>query len=234
MTGVRRLLFVLIMGLGGVSILAGLGVWQVQRLGWKNAVIADLEARLGEPETVVTGRETPADNFTPARATGRFVATDDTPQLRFLTSLKPQGPGFRIITAFELETGARILVDRGYAPETVAPRDGVPPPPPDGVVSVSGALHWPREVSSYTPDPNIAERLVFARDVDAMAAMLDATPVMLVASQGATPAGDRWPEPLPPLVDLPNDHLGYAITWFAMATVWAVMTVLVAFRRRRD
>ncbi len=220
------------MGIGGVSVLAGLGLWQLQRLEWKNTLIAELESRLAEPAIELTGDETPDDNFLPARAAGRFLQPDEAPQFRFLTSLAPYGPGFRLISVFELNSGSRILVDRGYIPQSVAPRSATPPAPPEGVVAVEGALHWPREVTDYTPEPNVAEKLVFARDVPALAALLATQPVMIVVAKSAARDGERWPAPLPPSVDLPNDHLGYAITWLAMAAIWLVMTLVFVFRGR--
>lgn len=233
MTGLRRVLFLIIMGVGGVAILAYLGVWQMQRLAWKNGVIAELEARLSDPPRIVAGDETRDENYAPAIAAGRFLAPEEAPQIRFLSSLPPNGPGFRIITVFELDDGERILVDRGFAPQSFAPKHQPPPPPPLGQREVSGVLHWPREVSSFTPEPNAAEKLVFARDVEAMADILGTRPVMLVAREPEAAEGAPWPRPLPPSVDLPNDHLGYAITWFSLAAVWAAMTALVVLRRRR-
>ncbi len=100
-------------------------------------------------------------------------------------------------------------------------------------MTIEGVLHWPREVSTFTPEPNLEDRLVFARDVPAMAEILDARPVLLVARETAAVAGAEWPRPLPPSVDLPNDHLGYAITWFFLAGVWAAMTGYFVLRRRR-
>lgn len=220
MTLTRRLAFALFIGLGGLAVLVGLGLWQMQRLEWKEALIADLEARLSQPAIVVSGNESVGDdNLRRARAVGRFV---DAEPARFLTSLKPHGPGHRLISAFQLEQGERILVDRGYLP------DHTPlPAPPTGPVELTGALQWPNEISSFTPDPNLAERLWFARDVPSLAAALGTRPVMLVldAQPGASPTD--WPKPMPVSVDLPNDHLGYAVTWFSLAAIWLVMTALL-------
>ncbi|MEO1504900.1 MAG: SURF1 family protein [Pseudomonadota bacterium] len=224
MTSARRLTFLLLVGLGGVAFLASLGVWQLQRLEWKQGIIAELESRLALEPLALTGSETAESaNFRRAMATGRYV---ETRPATFLTSMKPTGPGHRLIYAFELSGGGRILVDRGYLPDGLEP-----PPPPIEEVSLTGALHWPNEISAFTPDPNIAERRWFARDVPSLASALETQPVMLVES--ARSDGGEWPKPLPVSVDLPNDHLGYAVTWFSVATIWLVMTVLL-MRRRRD
>lgn len=224
--GRSRWLFAAIFGVGGVALLAGLGVWQVARLFEKLDQLQLIEAQLAAPPVAVSGDETTAEsNFRSALATGRFDPA--TPAEGFLTSLRPFGPGLRIITGFSLESGRRILVDRGFAPERAEIAA-----PPTGVVRLRGALHWPREVSGFTPPPNRAEHLWFARDVEALAQALDTAPVMLVmgaAVEGAPP--DAWPRPQPVEIMLPNNHLGYAVTWFGLAAVWSVMTVL--FLRKR-
>lgn len=226
----RRLSFLLIFGLGGGILLLSLGIWQLERLQWKNALIAEMEARAGAPAVVVTGAETPgALDHRAAVAVGAYPP--DARQIRYLTSIKGVGPGFRLIAPFKLANGARILIDRGFAPEAAAPRGGAAPAPPTGEQRIEGRLRWPQERSSFTPEPNRAEGLWFAREVDSLAEELDAKPVLLV--QGASDA-PGWPKPLPETLDLPNDHLGYAITWFALAAIWLVMSVLFGFRRSAD
>lgn len=230
MSGLRRVAFVALFGLGGVAILLYLGFWQLDRLVWKSALIAEVESQLSGPPRLATGAETAeTDNFAPAAAIGRFVGQR---QARFLTSARIEGPGYRIISAFALENGTRILVDRGFAPQAVA--EDEPPTPPAGDVSIAGALHWPNEESSFTPDPSLDRGVWFARNVDELAVWLDAEPILFVLSEPPVGAADeRWPRPDPVTVDLPNDHLGYAATWFALAAVWAVMTFIAAFRRPR-
>lgn len=219
----RRWLFVLIVGVGGVSLLIGLGVWQTQRLVWKNGIIAEIDARLEAAPTYVAGDETfETHNYRRAIAEGQFA---DEPPVRFLTSLRPFGPGFRVIHAFELLRGDRILVDRGFV------RDGeTAPPPSTDLVALNGVLHWPDEKNAFTPDPNLQERLWFDRDVASLAEALGAQPVMLVLGQNES----RSPISIPvSTVGIPNNHLGYAITWYSLAAVWFVMTVVVILRWRR-
>lgn len=225
MTRSRRIAFVLVIGLGGVALLSALGFWQTQRLFWKLDLIAELEARQAEPAIALTGDERPeVDNFRNAVAVGAF--TND-PPARFLTSERPTGPGYRYIHVFELADGRRILVDRGYVPDRVTPAA-----PPEGETRVIGALHWPREKTAFTPHPDLTAGRWFARDTPKLAAALDAEPVLLVVSRPATDDPTAlWPKPIPPSVDLPNNHLGYAVTWFSLALIWAAMTAILLLRR---
>ena len=96
-----------------------------------------------------------------------------------------------------------------------------------GPISVEGALAWPRETDRFTSPPDRAGNIWFARDVPLMAEALGTRPVMLVAAASDDP---RAPMPLPVTVDIRNAHLEYAVTWFALAVVWSVMTGYLLYR----
>lgn len=204
-------------GLIGFAILIGLGIWQVQRLQWKEGVIAAIDARIADVPETLPDAPTEADRYMPVRVAGRFTGE----RLLVLVSHKDMGPGFRVISAYETD-GRRIMVDRGFIYEAwkndpLATTDA----------EVNGNLHWPEEVDGYTPAPD--GDLWFARDVPAMAKALGADPVLVVAR---TPTGDGV---IPMPVDtaaIPNDHLGYAVTWFSLAAVWVGMTLLWLWRIR--
>lgn len=236
MSGGRRNWFLVVIGLGGLAALLTLGSWQVQRLNWKTELIATLEARLAEAPLALSGAESvEADNFRQARALGAFreAAGDPRVPARFLTSKAPYGPGFRAITPFRLENGVEILVDRGFTPDQQEI-----PAPMAGTVELVGALHWPREVGGFTPEPAVAAGRWFARDVPRLAEALGTAPVMLVLSEppGLVSGGagaERWPQPSPVTIDLPNNHLGYAVTWYGLAAVWLVMSLALLRRSAR-
>ena len=90
-----------------------------------------------------------------------------------------------------------------------------------------GNLHWPQEVDGWTPDPD--GTLWFARDVSAMAAALDAAPILVVARALSPTNGVVTPLPID-TGGIKNDHLNYAITWFLLALVWALMSGAFAWR----
>jgi len=70
----RRLIFPVLMGVIGVGILVALGVWQVQRLGQKEALIARIEAKIGAaPVAVPASPEPEADRYLAVTAEGRLT-----------------------------------------------------------------------------------------------------------------------------------------------------------------
>jgi surfeit locus 1 family protein len=220
--------FPVLLGVVGCAVLIGLGVWQVQRLGWKEALLAEIEGRIhGAAEPLPSAEAAAADptamRFQPVEVTGRTTGEE----VFVLTGMKEVGAGYEVIAAFQTEDGRRILVDRGFVPEgqEKAARPGVD-------LTVAGNLHWPDEADRFTPEPDAGRRLWFARDVPSMAAALGTEPVLLVARKVTGDAQGIAAVPVS-VEGIPNNHREYAITWFSLAAVWAGMTVYLLWRIRR-
>lgn len=218
----RRILTVAIAGVAGAVLLLALGLWQVHRLEEKSALISEISVRMAaDPTPLPTEPDAEADRLRRVKVEGTVGGEE----LHVLTSVRPWGAGYRVISPFELKGGRRILVDLGFVPQDMKqPADRQVAVPGTGPLQVVGLLHWPRETDSFTPEPDQARNIWFARDVGAMSAALGTDPVMVIAETHG--AGD-WPRPQPPGVDLPNRHLEYALTWFGLAIAWAVMAVIL-------
>lgn len=220
----RRYLIPLIFGLGGCAFLASLGVWQLQRLEWKEAILADIEARIAAAPVAVPAAPIPeADRYLPVTATGDLLGTS----LRVLISTKERGAGYRLVTPLMLEDGRRVMVDEGF----VGLEENAAPGAAAGV-TVTGNLHWPEEMDSWTPEPDVSDGLFYARDVTAMASALGTEPVLIVAR--TVTGTDPRATPMPVTsIGIPNNHLGYAVQWFGLALVWLGMTAFLLWRIRK-
>jgi surfeit locus 1 family protein len=219
---IRRVILPLAFGAAGIGILLGLGFWQLARLEQKEAYLAQVDAALvAAPVALPAEPNAVTDKFRAVIMTGQFTGE----ALDVLVSRKEVGAGVRVIEAFVTDTGQRIMVDRGFVPDANRKADRT-----TDVAEVTGNLHWPEETDSYTPAPDAATGLWFARDVAAMADALK-TDALLVVARSDTGGGV---EPMPvESAGIPNDHLQYAITWFSLAVVWAGMTALFLWRNRR-
>jgi surfeit locus 1 family protein len=220
----KRYLAPLLIGLGGAAILIWLGVWQVQRLEWKTAILDEIDSRISAaPVDLPPAPDPETDRYLPVRITGRTGERE----LHVLVSTRARGAGFRIIVPFETDGGRRILLDRGFVPidEKETPR-------PPTRLEVTGNLYWPDERDRFTPDDDLEANYWFARDVDVMAENLGTEPVLVVAREAT--GDDTSVSPLPlDTSGIPNDHLGYAVTWFGLAAVWLGMTGLQLWRISR-
>jgi surfeit locus 1 family protein len=219
----RRRWPVLVVSLVGMALLILLGVWQVQRLNWKNGLIATIDNRLKDaPVSLADALKAEGDtDYLVVADTGQYLPGKD---IRKLT-IHQGGPGFSIITPFLSKDGILILVDRGTVP--------------DGFKSASEAL--PDTVRGYlrkhvsgqglfdadnNPDANQwywwdVPAMLGAASVPADAKVMDVVLHRLPEAQETTP-----PIAPAPKAELRNNHLGYAITWFGLAAVLAVMTGL--------
>lgn len=217
-----RLAFLAVIGLGGAAILVSLGVWQVQRLAWKENLIADIETRIAaDPVPLPTKVDRVSDAYLPVKVTG--VLSPDYVQV--LVSKKNVGAGYRIIRPMILEDD-RIMVDMGFVTTAKAADLSYEGGQPE---TVTGNLQWPRESDSFTPAPDFDNNIWFARDVEALAQTLDTRPILIVRREASQAEGPVSPMPVDTNA-IPNDHLQYAITWFSLAAIWSAMTVF--FLRR--
>lgn len=213
-----------IIGALGAAILMSLGNWQVNRLAWKQDVLAQIEARINDAPTGLP--ETPAQEahrYQPVALEGQSGARE----LHVLVSHKRLGAGFRVVTPFEDLTGRRVLLDQGFVPVAAkeTARSGV-------LGQVIGNMHWPDDRNSSTPANEPGDNMWFARDLPDMAEELGTEPILVVLRSASQMDPGVTPLPLDGAA-IPNDHLNYAITWFSLAAIWLGMTGFWLWRIRR-
>jgi surfeit locus 1 family protein len=210
----------------GVVALTSLGVWQVQRLQWKEAMLARIAALQGappEPLGVVLNRlgqggrpEVGEVDFVRVQAV--CPTLQQTPTLRLYAVLGGV-MGRRLITACPIQAGPfrTLLVDRGFVPDET-PITGGLPRGPTLEAPLIGVLRTPPQRGWLTPVSDPAKNDWRARDVTAMAKALGApapAPVFLMLETPRPQSGVPMPAAVP--TDIPNNHLGYALTWFGLA-----------------
>ncbi|WP_372841418.1 SURF1 family protein [Phaeovulum sp.] len=220
----RRYVFPLILGLVGVAILLSLGVWQLRRLEWKESLLAEITAKIGaDPLPLPATGAGESLKYTPVAVNGSTTGQE----ILVLTGMQGVGPGYEVIASFETAEGRRVLIDRGFVPE-----DARRTPRPAVTLTVTGNLHWPHETDKYTPPPDLAAGVWFARDVPAMAAHLGTEPLLVVAASVTGDAQGITPVPIG-IEGIRNEHLTYAITWFLLALAWSGMTAFLLWRIRQ-
>jgi surfeit locus 1 family protein len=216
-------------------ILIGLGVWQVQRLKWKTDLlrrIAALQTAPAEPAGPVLRRIGDGLDVNFVRVQTACPDLERAPTVRVYAVVEGMA-GYRHVAACPLASGpySSLLVDRGFVPLERADD----PLPQGGPLHqpVTGVLRKPDPKSFVTPKNQPQRNLWYWRDIPAMAAALHAprpAPVTLMLERPVPPGGLPRPAPVP--VDIPNNHLGYAITWFGLAAALAGVYLAMLFRRR--
>ena len=205
-------------GIIGVLILAGLGIWQVQRLAWKNNLIREISESLGTPPiSLVPNEINIGSQYLSVSANGKFLEKE----LHVLHSLKPYGPGFKVIKPFKLSSNEIILVDLGFVEEKNKAKERI-----FTDETIKGNIFFPNETDFFTPDPNLDRNIWFARSLDSMANYLGTMPILLVLSNSV----DSGVITTPLRANLVNNHLQYAVTWFSMAVTWVFMSFYLIIR----
>ncbi len=232
------LLFTLFMGLV-IALLVGLGLWQLERRAWKEALIAKVEARVkaepvGLDEAIIMARGGEDVSYLRVRVEGRFAHDQE----RYLYALSGNEPGWHVITPLMTAGGKAVLVDRGFVPKALMGPTSRRAGQVEGLVSVAGLARPPEQQGLFVPDNAPDENRWFWRDLSAMASSLppatraNLAPFFIDAEASSIPGG--WPRGGETRLTFPNDHLQYAITWFLLAgCVLAVYLVYLRGRLRR-
>ena len=216
-----------------MAILIWLGVWQLQRLAWKEALLAHvvaLRTAVAQPlDTVLASKADPDLVRVKVTCDGLGSA----PYLE-LYSIREGGAGVRLVSACRLPSGAfgSILVDRGFVSDQISARPTIDPSD-QHPVEVVGVLRAPDRPTFVTPKNNLAGNHWYSRDLAAMARALGVTspaPVTLMAETSTNP---EWralnPAPLP--TEIANRHFEYALTWFGLAAALACVYAATLWKR---
>jgi cytochrome oxidase assembly protein ShyY1 len=230
-TGRRRsvagfAIFTLVM----LMVFIGLGVWQLQRRVEKHALIAALTERLAaEPSALPSPSDwsqlTPAkDEFRRVRFSATYERSPDAMVYSSGSSVREDisGPGTWAFLPARLENGATVVINTGFVPNTMQDRAVedravarlITPQP----AMLTGYIRFPESAGVLTPSENLTRRLWFTRDHLAMARALNwqnVAPFYIDLEQPVPANGIPKPGPLE--VHLKDDHMQYAITWFALA-----------------
>ena len=233
----RRLLGPGIFTVFSLVILAALGAWQWQRRAEKIELIATIQDRTTRPPVAFpAASQWPALkleplSYLPVSLTGTF---DHAREAHVFFSLAKTvngvgGPGYLIFTPLALTSGGTVLVNRGFVPmdrKAAATRvDGQT----GGIVTVTGLVRLPEPRGSFSGADDAAKNVFYVRDPATLAAALNlgaVAPVMVDLSTPAPPGG--LPLPGVTQINIPNNHLNYAMTWWGLGLVLLVIFVLYA------
>lgn len=213
-----------------LAVLIGLGAWQIERLRWKLALIAEVNQNLAAPPLSLDR----ALALGPVHAqyhrvtlTGWFENSKEA----YVFTTGPEGQAvYHVVTPFRLADGRALMVDRGYV--SLALRDPKTREAGQlgGTQRIAGVWRMPDAPGLFTPVPDLKNWVWYARDVIAMAKarrIALAAPVIVEAGPAPNPGG--WPKGGQTVIQFRNQHLQYAITWFLLAG--GLLLVYFAYHR---
>ncbi|MBP5858510.1 SURF1 family protein [Marivibrio halodurans] len=226
--------------LPALVVLIALGVWQLQRLGWKEDLIDKLQSRsVAEVVQLPTGSlDREAWEYRRVRVTGRFHHDEE---MHLLNRSLNGNPGLHVLTPMtrtDVAGEPTILVNRGWVPFDRKDPETRPEGQLEGEVTVEGILRFPREVTGlqrvFLPENEPDNNMWYDANIGQMSTRIgaDLPNYYLVDGReetpGLYPVGKQW------RLDIRNDHLQYALTWFFLAGALAVIYVLYHRPKRAE
>lgn len=200
--------------------LTSLGLWQLERLQWKtellkhiriNTTAAPIRIPLNTDVAMLNGLE----EYQYVCAEGVF---DNQKELYLFSTDRLGRPGYQVITPLVRKNGTTVLVNRGFVSLTNKDPSTRSEGLIDGHVRICGVLLLDEPKRFFTPDADPKKNIWYTRDSTAMAkvaALKTLRPVFLEADDTLNPGG--LPIGGQTRLDIPNNHLGYAVTWFGLS-----------------
>ena len=225
------------------AFLIGLGLWQIQRLAWKEGLIREIDERTTAAPVPLPSRSTWAElrpddyAYRHVSATGTFEHGEEIHVFRPLGEARgpAHGVGDLVLTPLRLDDGGTVIVNRGFVPierlEPATRQDGQV----QGRVTITGLMRESEPRNLFTPNDDPTRNQWFTRDPLAMAAFLhlaDAAPFTI--DQDVSPIRGGLPQGGETILDIPNNHLSYALTWFGLAAGLLGVFAVFAWRRLRS
>lgn len=221
------------------ALLMYLGWWQVERLQWKTALIAELEIRAAAPAIPLpSDRRIGADDlvYRTVTVTGHYLHESE---MHVLNRVRNGIPGIHLFTPLQRDDGeGYVLINRGWVPMDW---EGTPVEPqnPDRRVEVTGVVRVTEEPGWLTPENQPGRNQWYHPDMDEMAAAAAIVTLgdFYVFATGERGLSGKAPPAAGPVpnewkVALPNNHLVYAITWFSLGAVLVIIYLVFSARLR--
>jgi surfeit locus 1 family protein len=222
----------MIFALIGTAVLIGLGTWQMQRLAWKEALIAERKAGLEAPPIALPDEIADGSglNFRIVTVEGSF--RHDLEQL-FGAGARNGVFGHQVVTPLIRRNGETVLIDRGWIPADMADPASREAGRAEGLVSIRGLARFRRNdrPGMFTPANDPATRQWYHYDLAAMESALGLSLAPVVVEALASADSEKLPIGSRAEITLVNNHLQYAVTWYGLAL--ALIGVYIVFHRQQ-
>lgn len=222
-----------LIALAAFGILVALGCWQIERLHWKEQLLATLDARLNQPPADFEQLPDPltADEWAVVTVRGHYL-----PEAQVLVGPRTRDgvAGLHVFMPLELHDGRAVYINRGFVPAEGS-KPTAPITTPDEAIALTGIIRLPAK-GHFTPANDARKDSWYWPDLATMFAQHkqgvgEVQPVEDVYIQQTVADGEGYPMAVPATLDIPNDHRGYAIFWFSMAGLVVVFFWLVHRKR---
>lgn len=208
-----------------LAVLLALGTWQVERLRWKEALLAEMAQQTRAADVLLPAAidDTLSWKYRKVSVAGYFLHDKS---FRVQPRTHGEERGYDLVTPLQRASGDVVFVNRGFVanetPDSAVAR-------PQEVVSVIGRIRLP-EQGRFTPPNDPARNQWYWVDVPAMAAQAGVTAMQGIYVDALPQPGAGYPVGRDATQDIPNNHLQYALFWYGMAAILAAIYFIYHWR----
>ena len=211
-------------------VLVGLGTWQLQRMQWKSEIINTFEERISDkavaPPLKVTNIE--KWRFKRVALMGKFMHQHEFA----ITGKTFEGTaGFHLVTPLQSTDGKITLINRGWIPERLRHRKTRPETLTEGSVVVEGIIREDKKKGYFVPENEPQNDVWLYINAEQMAAKSQVGPISnyyIDVLRGPGPY--TLPIGASQSINMRNEHLQYALTWYLLAISLLVIYVIYHYR----
>lgn len=223
-----------------VGLCFALGIWQIQRLAWKEGLISELTQ--AQSQTRISAENLPDNLATLVESNFHSIALQGTfihkQELHIVGRSINGEPGFSVYTPFRIaDDGRMVLVNRGWVPQSKKSLSNRPEDAQfDGLTWVNGFISVPQGGSPFLPDHDVKGNLWFWPDIARINAESGMNlPPFTIEAVNENPTPGVLPLPRSGYeVELRNDHFNYALMWFSLSIAGLIIFFIYHLKPMRN
>ena len=206
-----------------IIILLSLGTWQLERLRWKSDLLESMKENISLPPVVVNSSiisNIKNYNYRRFKLDGYFLYDKN---ITIYSKVVGGKVGRHLITPFKTKFGY-ILINRGFVPENY--KIEASEIKQDKNTSINGIVKFQQKINYFTPSNSIIKNQSYYINIEEISTYLklDLNNFYIIEENNPN---ERYPLGSQYNINIPNDHLQYAITWFSLALALSIFLHLL-------
>ena len=203
-----------------ITLFCSLGTWQLYRLQWKQDLISQISE--GLKSNPIQYSKNIKKNYQKVTLIGEY----DFKNQIYLYSLNSKGqPGFDVVTPFQTTSKENVLVNRGWIKKELKNDPKID----YSTKNITGMLRKANQKNIFTPDNEISKNIWFSINLEDLRKITDKKFNKFIVY--LEDKNIKMPEPKKITVDVPNNHLKYAITWYSISI--SILFYYLYFRKKK-
>jgi len=199
-----------------IIILVSLGTWQLERLRWKTDILTSMKTSLSLPPLEISNdiiKNINNYSYRQIQLTGSYLYTN---HFTIYSKVLNKKVGKHLVIPFKTQYGT-ILVNRGFIPKDYK----IPGSSETEIIKINGIVKFQQSINYFTPQNNIFKNEWYYINIDEVSEYIS-VPLLNFYIVEENNIDEEYPVGSQYNINIPNDHLQYAITWFSLALALSI------------